>query len=282
LLNDRPSSEALAAVAGRKDLRATPLVEAGYPILYVNNQREPLDQPPLRQALAASIDRTGLVPADSPALPGEGPIVPGSWAYAPGSWNTSAQADALFTAAGWNRGSDGMRQRDGRPLTLELLTNDEPVRVALAEQVAAQLRAQGVGVTTRVLTAGELLRGHIDTREYDLLLFGWLADADPDPFGGWHTSQIASGGRNVAGFHDVEADQLLEAARRTVDMNERRELYARWQARFVELAPSVVLLHPRPLYVQPRAFQGTTGGVLFDPASRFRDVRHWQFAVAES
>jgi peptide/nickel transport system substrate-binding protein len=282
LLGDTPSREALAAVVAREDLRATPLVEASYPVLYINNQREPLDQPPLRRALAASIDRAGLVPADSPALPGDGPILPGSWAYTPGGWHTSEQADALYAAAGWPRGDDGVRQRGGQPLTLELLTNDESGRVALAERVASQLRTQGVGVTMRAIPAGTLLRSHIDTREYDLLLFGWLADADPDPFGGWHTSQIASGGRNVAGFHDVEADELMEAARRTVDMQERRELYARWQGRFVELTPSLVLLHPRRLYVQPRDLQGTTAGVLFDLASRFHDVRQWHVAGTES
>lgn len=278
LLDRLPSSEALGAVVARPELRVTPLVEAGYSILYLNNQRAPLTDPALRRALAASLDRGRLIGPEDPALPGDGPIVPGMWAYAPGEWYASEQAEALFVAAGWTRGPDGLRQRGGVPLAIELLTNDDPARAELATSVAIQLRAMGLEINVRALPAGTLLRDHIDTRDYDLLLFAWQADVDPDPFGGWHTSQIASGGRNVAGFHDARSDALLEQARFTMDTVERTQLYAQWSARFVELAPSIVLSYPRRLYVQPRALEGTTGGVLFTPSSRFHDAYLWHVA----
>ncbi len=278
LLSARPSSEALGAVVARPQLHATPLVEASYTVLYVNNQREPLFEPALRRALAASIDRTALIAEDDSALPGDGPIVPGSWAYAPGGWATRAQAEALFIAAGWRRVASGPLQRDGKILRLELLTNDDPQRVTLAEAIAAQLRGFGVEATVRALSPSELLGRHINNREYDLLLFGWQADVDPDPYGGWHTSQIASGGRNVAGFHDLEADRLLEQARLTLDTAERKDLYMRWQARYADLAPSVVLHYSRRLYVQPRNLTGGSASVLFEPASRFTGVHEWHIA----
>ena len=275
LLDETPAAEALHAVAARDDLSATPLVEGAYDILYVNNQREPLTDTALRRALAASIDRAALIPPESPALPGDGPIVPGSWAYEAGGWSTPAQADALFIAAGWRRESGGALQRDGRPLRLELLTNDDARRVALAHAIAGQLRGRGVEVAVRSASPSDLLRDHIAPRAYDLLLFGWQTDVDPDPFGGWHTSQAASGGRNVAGFHDAEADRLLEQARRTLDGQERRDLYRRFQQRFVDLAPSVVIAYPQRLYVQPAALQGSAPAVLFEPSSRFHGVEQW-------
>lgn len=275
LLDETPAPEALRAVAARSDLRSTPLVEGAYDLLYLNNQREPLTDTALRRALAASIDRPALIPQESPALPGDGPIVPGSWAYEAGGWSMPAQADALFIAAGWRREGSGTLQRDGKPLRLELLTNDDARRLTLAQAIAAQLRARGIGVTVRTASPSDLLRDHIAPRAYDLLLFGWQADVDPDPFGGWHTSQAAAGGRNVAGFHDVEADRLLEQARRTLDVGERRDLYRRFQQRFVDLAPSVVVAYPRRIYVQPQALRGTAPAVLFEPASRFHDVEQW-------
>ena len=63
-----------------------------------------------------------------------------------------------------------------------------------------------------------------------------------------------------------------------MDTAERTELYAQWTARFVELAPSVVLSYPRRLYVQPRTLEGATPGVLFTPASRFHDAHLWRIA----
>lgn len=278
LLDRVPPTDMLGAVLARPDLRVTPMVESSYSILYLNNQRAPLTDPALRRAVAAAIDRAGLIRPEDPAQPGDGPIVPGVWAYAPGGWSTAEQAEALFVAAGWTRGTDGARQRGGVPLAMELLTNDDPARAELATGIAIQLRALGLEINVRALPAGALLRDHIDTREYDLLLFAWQADVDPDPFGGWHTSQIATGGRNVAGFHDAQSDALLEQARFTMDTTERSQLYAQWSARFVELAPSVVLAYPRRLYVQPRTLEGTTGGVLFTPGSRFHDAHLWHVA----
>lgn len=278
LLDETPAAESLRAVLDRDDLRTTPLVEGAYDILYVNNQREPLADTALRRALAASIDRRALIPEESPALPGDGPIVPGSWAYSPGGWSTPEQADGLFIAAGWRRGANGTLEKDGKPLRLELLTNDGARRVALANAIGVQLRSHGVEVAVRAMGPSDLLRDHINPRAFDLLLFGWQTDIDPDPYGGWHTSQVASGGRNVAGFHDEAADKLLQDARLTLDTTERRDLYQQFLTRFVDLAPSVVIAYPRRLYVQPEALQGATPAVLFEPASRFHDVTEWVIA----
>ena len=278
LLDETPSEDVLRAVLHRDDLHSTPLVEGAYDILYMNNQRDPLTDTGLRRALAASIDRQALIPSDSPALAGDGPIVPGSWAYTPGNWSSPAQAQGLFAAAGWRHNASGVLERDNKRLTLELLTNDAPRRSALANAIAGQLRTQGVEVTVRTLSTSELLRDRINPRNYDLLLFGWQTDIDPDPYGGWHTSQIASGGRNVAGFHDDTADKLLQDARRTLDTSERRDLYKQFLTRFVDLAPSVVIAYPRRVYVQPSTLQGATPTVLFDAASRFHGAYRWALA----
>ena len=274
------ADDALArAVAARPLLRPTPLVVGGYTALYLNNQRGILADPALRRALAASIDREALIAATGAtprALVGDGPIVPGTWAYSPGVWPRLDQADALFDAAGWPRGTDGIRAKSIARLRLELVTNADVEREELASAVANQLRPRGIEVTVRALPAGELLRDRIDPRDFDLLLFGWQTDVDPDPYGGWHTSQIGAGGRNIAGFHDADADRALEAARVTLDTAERREQYARFTARFIDQAPSVILQYPRRIYVQPRNLEGIAGGVLFDPADRFREVHRWR------
>ena len=90
--------------------------------------------------------------------------------------------------------------------------------------------------------------------------------AEPDPYAAWHTSQIAPGGRNVAGYTDPVSDRLLEAARVTLDVAERRDLYAQLGARFAQTAPSVVLLYPRRAYLVPAGLAGLDGGLLFGPS----------------
>lgn len=269
-------------------LSARPLVVGGYTALFLNNQRRPLSDPALRRAITAAIDRPALV--SSPpgggdiagwAVAGDGPFVPGTWAYTRSTWPAPSEADALFETAGWRLDGDGRRTRDGELLRLELVTNTDPLREAVAASVAAQLEARGVTIELRVLPSRTLLRERIDPRQYDLLLFGWTTGVDPDPYGAWHTSQIATAGRNIAGYHDPAADRLLEAARVTADSQERRELYARFSERFVETAPSVVLYYPRRQYVQPAALSGVSTSVLFRAASRFRDVHLWRYQPRE-
>jgi peptide/nickel transport system substrate-binding protein len=269
-----PGAAVPSALATRDSLRARPLVTATSLVLYCNTQRLPLADVGLRRALAASLDASALA-AQSGALPGGGPIVPGAWPYRAVPAPVAAEADALFTAAGWPRVEGGGRAREGQPLRVELLTNADGDRVALARAVASQLDAQGVAATVTVLPAGELLRDRIAPREFELLLFAWDHGPDPDPYPAWHTSQIGTGGRNIAGFHDPDSDRLLEAARLTLDTVERRELYARFSERFAALAPAVVLAHPRRVYLQPPTLSTPDPGLLFTSASRFWDVQRW-------
>ena len=274
-----PALEALVRPEAGAGGRIVTRTEAGYLALYINNQRAPLGEPALRRALAAALDRDALAAGggrELRGLPGDGPIVPGSWAYSPGPSVRLATAAALLDGAGWPRNAFGRRERDGTELELWLATNDDPQRAALGEAVAAQLRAHGIRVTLEVLPAAELVATRIEPRDYDLLLFAWEQGADPDPYAAWHTSQIAPGGRNLAAYTDPASDRLIEAARVTVDVAERRDLYAQLGARFAETAPSVVLLYPRRTYLVPAGLDGFGGGLLFGPESRFRDVHLWR------
>ena len=278
LLGETPIGTEQEALEARTDLTATGFLSSGYTLLYMNNQRAPLNDPRLRRAIAAAIDTTALLTtaAGGRGVAGDGPIVPGSWAYTPGDWPTPEEADDLFEAAAWLRTGEGVRMRAERTLQLELVTNAGAVREALAAAVARQLRAHGVDVSVVTMPSAELLATRIEPRDYDLMIFGWDTEIDPDPYGAWHTSQILPPGRNVTGYHDSLADALLEAARTTLDIAERRALYRRFTERFVETVPSVVLYYPARTYVHPRALRGLTEGLLFEPSSRFRDVHLWR------
>lgn len=291
LLADPPSTTVVAGLGETvlladgtpPGLTTTELPLGGYTVLYLNNQRAPLNDPLLRRALAATIDVPTLAANAGIATgsPGDGPIVPRSWAYFAGDWPSPGDAAALFDAAGWASAPEGTRERGGSTLTLQLATNADPVREALAELIAQRLRAQGVTVELTALPSGELVTRLLGPRDYELVLFGWETDIDPDPYGAWHTSQIAAPGRNVAGYHDALADVLLEAARTTLDDAERLDLYERFTQRFVETVPSIVLHYPARLYAHPRTLRGFTAGLLFEPSDRFRSVYLWEIGGGE-
>jgi peptide/nickel transport system substrate-binding protein len=277
LLPDGADGAAARAAATRDNLARTVLPRAGYVALYLNNQRPPLDEVRTRLALAAVIDRDALARdvLGAEALTGVSPLVPGSWAAPSQPAIAYGDVDALFAEAGWFRGQGGVRARNGVRLSLTLETNADPRRTRLAEAVAAQLRAAGVEVEVISLPAIQLVQQRLLPRDYSMVLFAWDTGPDPDPYGAWHTSQIAGAGRNFSGFHDVLTDATLEQARSTLDQVERMELYRRFETRFLSQAPSIVLYYPGRAYVHPAGLAGLDTGLQFDTSSRFRDVQRW-------
>ncbi len=282
LRGEQPDPREGEIILERDELLATPLVRHAFTILYLNNQQTTLDDPALRRAIAASIDPTAVIRAAGiRGLAGEGVIVPRSWLTSPPAEdNPPALApNAAWIDAGYTPNEDGRLARNGAELTLELLTNADPARVRLAEAVAAALDAVGVTIEVTPLPASDLLARRLVPRDYELALFGWEANIDPDPYLGWHTSQISETGRNIAGYQDATADALLEAARLTVDAAERRELYAAFETRFDEQAASVILAYPSRLYIHPGSLEGFSPGILFTPADRFRDIHQWSLGA---
>lgn len=274
LLPDTVSTKTIEDLAARDSVAATVLDTDVLTVLYLNNQRGALADARTRAALAASIDPAALVAAaGSPQRAGAGVIPPGSW-LAPAVEPSPATVEERWAAALWARGADGSRTRNGETLRLELVTNGEPERIALAEALVEQLAAAGVTVDLVTAPAQRVVNEYLRAGNYDLALFGWETSADPDPYAAWHTSQIGSG--NVAAFSDPEADAILEAARTSLDVAERREWYALFQARFDELGASVVISYPTMTYLHPSALAHFEPMLLVTPASRFRDIHTWR------
>lgn len=251
----------------------------GYVVLLLNLRRPLFQQREVRQALALAIDRMALV---REALAGAGepatsPIVASSWAYAARPvTGTIHEARALLEKAGWfDRDGDGMRERDGRPLALTLLTTDSVERSQAAVTIARQLAEAGLRVTIVTVTPDELLSRHLAPHDFDAALFGWagLGD-DPDPYGAWHSSQTEHG-FNFAGWSLPRADELLESARQLRDQAARQSRYAEFQRLFAEEMPSIILYMPYYHLVTAERVHAVAPGPLNRPADRFRAIARW-------
>ncbi len=276
----------LSQVSLPRTLRQTTLPLDAYTILSFNLRDAPLDNVDLRQALAHALDKTTLIET---AMAGQAasidtPILPGWWAYNPDtSWYAydPATAQDMLADLGYRTGQDSP-VASGEALMLPLLTDEEPGRLAAAEEIARQWGTIGVQVNVEVVdsvTLRERLREH----DFVMSVHSWARlGADPDVFELWHSSQ-AGNGLNYAGLRDDAIDRLLVNGRTELELSARNEEYAAFQQRWIDLAPAI------PLYQSVYTFASseTVGGfgfagdriggipLLIGPEDRYRNVTRW-------
>lgn len=272
----------LDAAGQLPDLQIYSAHQARCVALLFNLEHPTLDDKRVREALRMGIDRRRLV---TEQLAGQGvladsPIFPGSWAYTPPKNTVRYDLEAardLLAQAGWiDSDGDGIRDQVGTPLAFEIVTNTDPVRQAVADALAAQWRDLGVDASVRTVDLASLRDQHLQPREFDAVIYGWTQFlADPDPYPLWHSSQI-EGGQNYAGLANRAIDNVLEAARRTTELEERQRLYHEFQQLFQAEVPALLLYYPIYHYgVDRHVTNVQLPQTLFRPGDRFTSLYRW-------
>lgn len=257
---------------------------AGYTLIYLNLQKPQFQEPRVRQALLYGIDRKKLVDdlQQGQGLIALSPIEPESWAYATGM-NTYAfdpeRAKALLDAAGFRDSGDGIRRKDQAALQFNLITNDDPARVAIANEIAKTWQTIGVRVAVQPVPAAQLVQIYLRPRNYDAVLSEYRTlSNDPDQYENWHQSQISGAGgagQNYSGLNDRDISEVLESARRTNDPTRRAELYRRFQELFADRLPALVLFYPVYTFGIDTRVRGVQLAPLLTPSDRFRNIAQW-------
>ncbi len=188
--------------------------------IFFNQERLGLADVRLRRALALAIDRSQLnrLALNGRGLPIGAPWLPTLWAVAPAPAPPAfdrERAAALLDAAGWrDTDGDGWRERDGKPLLVRVKANGEnPVRRDLAMLVAAAYRAVGVPAEVEILPYLSLADA-LFRHDFDVAIFGWPMDLDPDQSLYWRSDQAQPRrGFNLTSWRDTQADALWQAGR---------------------------------------------------------------------
>ncbi len=120
-----------------------------------------------------------------------------------------AKSAALLEEAGWVMGADGVRAKDGAPLTISLWTQSDGSFRRLAEVVQAELKA--VGVAAEITTFdSSTIRDQYKTGEQQLAVRSyWWGNAD---IVDWFFGGDRLGYPNVSMFNDPKAETLRAAS----------------------------------------------------------------------
>jgi peptide/nickel transport system substrate-binding protein len=168
----RVLSNNIARARTQANLRTFNARIAGYTLVYLNLSKPMFQDVRVRQALLYAIDRRHLI---DDLLQGQGliassPIEPESWAYAQGLNPYSFDADrakSLLELAGFKDTGDGVRKKDQVALVFSLVTNDDPTRVALANEIAKNWQAIGVRATVQSVPTSQIVQNVLRPRQFD-------------------------------------------------------------------------------------------------------------------
>lgn len=202
-----------------------------------------LSDPAVRKALSISIDRELLVEAGYGAS-GQATcnILPAPELYASTAVNWCLEYDVdeanrLLDEAGWERGGDGTRAKDGVRLSILYQTSTNSVRQATQALVKDMWQQIGIETELRNIDAAVFFGGdpaspdtfqkfYADVEMYtnnfpgtdpERYMAGWLCSDIPSPANGWL-------GANMPRFCSEEYDALVGQMAETAELEARGEL----------------------------------------------------------
>ena len=218
-----------------------------YTYLGFNLKRKPFDDKRVRQAINYAIDKQELIdgvllglgePVASPYKPGTRWSNPKLHPYP----HDIEKAKQLLKEAGFaDSDGDGILDRDGKPFSFEILTNQNPDRVKSATFVQRQLKQLGIDTSIRQLEWASFIGRYIKTGDFQAVVLGWSLGVEPDQFNIWHSSQQAPGQFNFIGYNNAKVDRLLEQGRLELDPDKRMKIYHEFAEVLLEDSPVVYL-----------------------------------------
>ncbi|MTI16752.1 ABC transporter substrate-binding protein [Rhodobacteraceae bacterium RKSG542] len=230
--------------AMKSDPNITVMQQEGLNIGYLayNTQMPPFDNPKVRKALNAAINKQAIVDAvfQSAGKLAKNPIPPTMWSY------NKAVVDDVYDpeAAKAALAAEGVTDLKMKVWAMPVQRPYNPNARRMAEIVQADFAKVGVEVEIVSYEWGEYLKRSSDVKRDGAVLLGWTGDnGDPDNFLGVLLTCDGVGGSNRSNWCNAEFDEIILKAKMTSDVAERTKLYEQAQVLFKEQAPWATIAH---------------------------------------
>jgi peptide/nickel transport system substrate-binding protein len=249
-----------------------------YNAIVWNTRKPPLDDPAVRRALTLAIDRQGLVEAlwHGRARVGDSPILSTVWAHPadlhPWPYDPAAARRLLESRGFRDADGDGILERGGKALSIELSTTTNQQRRDAVVLIQDQLKRAGVAVTS-AFREPSAQRAKLTAHEFDGALTAWGIDTSLDLRYGFDSRD--PDGTNWGRYENPEVDRLLDLVDHEPDRSTAGPQLARIQHLIHEDQPYTFLWEPPRLIGLDARLQATPSAL-----STFTGLEDWAFTAA--
>ncbi|WP_028245726.1 ABC transporter substrate-binding protein [Pseudoclavibacter soli] len=196
-----------------------------------------LQEKAVRQAIRLGTDSESLL---KQVLDNEGTVATSFIPSAFSQWHLSDDASVIkqfdpeaakteLENAGWKVGADGIREKDGKKLSLRLYVDaDDPTEQSIAEYFKPWM--QNIGISIDVQSSdSDTISDKTMTGDYDLYFSGWSVNPDPDYQLGINTcanlpDAEGNNGTTQDGYCNPEFDKLYAEQRSELDHDKRVQI----------------------------------------------------------
>lgn len=210
--------------------------------LAYNTEKAPFDDVKVRLALTMAIDKAAIIDAvyQGAGTAATNPIPPTIWSYNKNIEDTPYDVEGAKKLLA-EAGHEGGFETDIWAMPVQRPYNPNARR--MAEMIQADWAKIGVKASIVSYEWGEYLKRSVEG-EHQTLLLGWTGDnGDPDNFLHTLLGCDAVGSANRARWCHEPFDELVVAAKRITDQEQRTELYEQAQLVFKEQAPWATIAH---------------------------------------
>jgi peptide/nickel transport system substrate-binding protein len=256
-------STAFATIKGLDNVRALQLPARSFDELVINSvpathdpkpTRNPaLDDPQVRLAIATAINKADLVDIVLQGLgkPGDTIVPP---AFGGGFWHADniqevkfdlAKANQILDAAGYKAGTDGVRAKGNLKLNFRLQFPSNLVELPrVADLMTGWFKQIGIKTSPQSVDPDSLTAAMTPTGDYDLVIWDWGPDPDPDfILSVLTTDQFVPGGWSDSGYSNPEYDALYRQQQITLDRTARQKIIWQMQEIAFNDRPYIVLFY---------------------------------------
>ena len=267
-----PSQSDLSVIDEREDLSLLEKPGLNVGFWAFNTQKEPFNNPKVRQALVLAVDKTSLLEAVylGQATRAKSIVPSASWAYQNDARELGynpLRARELLDEAGVEYGFT----MDVWAMPVQRAYN--PNAVKMAQLIKSYLNE--VGITVNIISYDwNIFRENLNLGMHDSVLIGWTADnGDPDNFyRPLLTCEAIPSGTNRAMWCNEQYDKLIQQALLTDNFESRAAIYKQANELLFEQMPLMPIAHAFQYQAVRKSIQGMVinpfGGIRFDNVER--------------
>lgn len=261
---------------------------SNFEAMYFNLDNPALKDATLRKAMAMAINYTALIQTARrgqavPLCTDHGKAyVPGYQADAPCPKYDPAAANSLLDQAGYTKGSDGIRSKNGQRMEFKYSTTaNNPWRAADETILQQNFQAIGVKINIQNYSADTYFGSILPNGKFDIGEFENSWTYDPDDSSLFACSQVPSaannfGGGNYTRYCNKQLDSLFQQELSTGDPNKRQMVFNQIHQIYLTDFPLITLYGPTDIAV----VKNTTHNYLPGPEGASETVNVWQWWCA--